>query len=155
MWHLLSISAPVHPYLALDILIGQLFQHHGNSKMVDCIHNLIGWMVESNDNEVSFHSCYIFTPWVLFNPFLAIAIKDNCRLLTCLNFGGLFCKHYGPRSEFIVFDYMTKSNHEVHLNICSRSKKQMTFSRQKFIGRIRVQSTWWVFLGCEPVLSKD
>ena len=50
--------------------------------------------------------------------------------------GSIYCKQYGPRSDCsqgirvhnVCFHYKIRS--EVRLNICSRHKKQMTFSGQ-------------------------
>ena len=50
---LFLILAPVHPYLALDLAIGQLLRYHGNSKMADCFCFLIGRIAEYTvDGEV-------------------------------------------------------------------------------------------------------
>ena len=80
----------------------------------------------------------------LINP--SPASQDFCRLLSLLLLfsGSLYCKQYGPRSDcsfgssLIRVHYFCshdKIEPEVSLNICSRRKKQMTFSGQNIGGK--------------------
>ena len=72
------ISATVHPYLALDFLIGQLLCCHGNSKKRDCISFLIGLIAEdTDDSEVQEYLYHSFRTSVV-----KISVTAECLSVT-------------------------------------------------------------------------
>ena len=76
-------------------------------------------------------------------------VMTFCHLILCLLMllGSLYCKQYGPRPDCSIRSRLIwvhsvcshdQKKSEVHLNICSRCKKQRTLSGQKYNGRLRV-----------------
>ena len=49
------------------------------------------------------------------------------------------CSHVSNLIRVRSFASMMNASHKVHLDICSRRKKQTTFSRQKHVGGIMVK----------------
>ena len=83
---------------------------------------------------------FIPCPTKRINHFLA----SQLRHLLHMFLGNLYCKQYGPRS-----DCSHESFHESSLKftcICSRCKKQTTFSGQKKCGEIEINL--FVYLFC-------
>ena len=72
--------------------------------------------------------------WVkVLNAFMTIVFCSHLLVLL----GSLYCKQYGLRGSSLIRVHSVCLNDniysEVHLSICSRSKKQTTFSGHKIV----------------------
>ena len=75
-----------------------------------------------------------------FNPFLAIQDKFPLLSHLLIIFGSLYFKQYGPRSDCCIRNSLIRVHKVfastgltgVHLNMCSRLKKQTAFSKKNY-----------------------